>query len=81
MTLRIGDVTYLPELGYEFSPPISTHQITLYSEPEEGEIAVSLLDSRLRIPFDGASYYGLGYLCRIHSNDGVPLYVETSSMM
>ena len=51
----------------------------MYFKPEKDEITLSLLDGRLRFPFDGASYSKLGY--RIDSNGIVPPSVGTSPMM
>ena len=79
VTLRIEDVAYVPDLGFNLFSLIAAHQNKMYYRPEEDEITLSLLDGRLRFPFDGASYSKLGY--RIDSNDVIPLSVETSPMM
>ena len=70
VTLRLEDVAYVPELKFNLFSLVAAHQHRLYFKPEEDEVTLSLLDGRLKFPFDGASYCKLGY--RIDCNDVIP---------
>lgn len=61
VTLRLEDVAYVPRLKYNLLPLIVAHQNKMLFRPEENELTLSLLDGRLKFPFDGSSYAQTGY--------------------
>lgn len=52
VTEILDDMAYVPALGFDIFLLVVAQQNQMYFKPEEDKITPSLLDGRLRFPFD-----------------------------